>query len=222
MRKIIVLLPVLLFTLCSLVSCGNDDEPQGGDESVTDAKFIDLGLPSGLLWADRNIGAPSPYDIGDYFAWGETETKSEYSWDTYKFGPYVAENVPLSKYSTSDGKTTLDAEDDVATVKWGKKCRMPSRTEFLELLNECNWTLLTQGWRVTGPNGNSIFIPASGFRGEDGLLRSDGGYYWTSSVFGNTELDNATSRCATIYPKSRWVGGIARSTGLVVRPVAYK
>ena len=83
-------------------------------------KFVDLGLPSGLLWAETNVGASTPYADGDYYAWGETQTKSDYSWDTYKWGN------SLTKYNSSDGKTTLEASDDVATVKWGKESRMPS------------------------------------------------------------------------------------------------
>lgn len=91
---------------------------------VNGHKFVDLGLPSGLLWARNNVGASTPYADGDYYAWGETQTKSSYSWDTYKWGSSPA------KYNSSDGKTTLEASDDVATVKWGKECRMPSRAEF--------------------------------------------------------------------------------------------
>ena len=126
-------------------------------------KFVDLGLPSGLLWAETNVGAFAPYADGDYYAWGETETKSSYSWDTYKWGSST------TKYNSSDGKTTLEASDDVATVKWGKECRMPSPAEFQELYNKCDWTWKSSyngasGYLVTGPSGQTIFLPASGGR----------------------------------------------------------
>ena len=132
-------------------------------------KFIDLGLPSGLLWAKTNVGASSSFKDGDYFAWGETEPKSDYYWSTYKWGSY------LSKYNYRDGKTTLEAEDDAATVNWGEGCRMPSCSEFEELCNKCDLSWQSDykgssvsGYLVTGPNGNSIFLPA--------------GNYWSSSL----------------------------------------
>ena len=155
-------------------------KPQG--KIIGGHKFVDLGLPSGLLWAECNVGASSPWEDGDYYAWGEIQTKSDYSWDTYKWG-----NSP-TKYNSSDGKTTLEASDDVATVKWGKECRMPSRAEFQELYNKCDWTWKsnyngTSGYLVKGPNNQTIFLPASGYR-FDGDLYGHGsaGDYWSSSL----------------------------------------
>ena len=150
-------------------------------------KFVDLGLPSGLLWAKTNVGASFSFEDGDYFAWGETSSKSYYSWDTYKWGSYSS----LSKYIYSDGKPTLDAEDDAATVNWGAGCRMPSRPEFQELYNKCDWSWQSNytgsgvsGYLVTGPNGNSIFLPASGYRGNNDLGdRGSSGKYWSSSLY---------------------------------------
>mgnify|MGYP004623234651 CR=1 FL=1 len=112
--------------------------------NVNNHKFVDLGLPSGLLWAKSNVGAWISYDDGDYYAWGETETKSDYSWTTYK----------CTRYDNSDNKTTLEDPDDVATVKWGKGCRMPSKSEFQELYENCKWTWKSYGgaygYLVTG------------------------------------------------------------------------
>ncbi len=180
-------------------------------------KFINLGLPSGLLWAECNVGASSPWEDGDYYAWGETQTKSDYSWSTYKWGSNP------TKYNSSDGKTTLEASDDVATVKWGKECRMPSRAEFQELYNKCDWTWKSSyngasGYLVKGPNGQTIFFPASG----NGVLSSHGsyGYYRSSS------LNTRKARCA--YYLNFYSGGIYpsgyefRCNGLSVRPVAEK
>ena len=149
---------------------------------VNGHKFVDLGLPSGLLWARNNVGASTPYADGDYYAWGETQTKSYYSWSTYKWGSNP------TKYNSSDGKTTLEASDDVATVKWGKECRMPSRAEFQELYNKCDWTWKSNyngasGYLVKGPNGQTIFLPASGYRYGDLSYHGSDGYYWSSSLY---------------------------------------
>lgn len=153
--------------------------------------FIDLGLPSGLLWAETNIGAETALDAGDYFAWGETQTKTEYSWDNYKYGD-------LSKYNSIDGKTCLDPEDDAAYVNWGSACRMPSLDEFNELFRSgtCSSELVdvtnSSGETVSAyklvskRNGNTLFLPAAGiFYGDEILDQGDFGSYWSSTVFSN-------------------------------------
>ena len=183
-------------------------------------KFIDLGLPSGLLWAECNVDASTPYADGDYYAWGETQTKSSYSWSTYKWGSSPA------KYNSSDGKTTLEASDDVATVKWGKECRMPSRAEFQELYNKCDWTWKSNyngasGYLVTGPNNQTIFLPASGYRSLGGLgSHGSCGYYWSRSLNASDTdcayyLDFNSGYVYPSYSNDRYYG---RS----VRPVAEK
>ena len=142
---------------------------------INNHKFVDLGLPSGLLWAETNVGAASSSDDGDYFAWGETASKSYCDIDSYKWADYNGRYY-LTKYDFSDGKTTLDTEDDAATVNWGAPCRMPNSSEFQELYNKCDWLRLENGYLVTGPNGNTIFFPASGLRCGDVIngYRSDG------------------------------------------------
>ena len=185
-------------------------------------KFIDLGLPSGLLWAKTNVGASSSLDDGDYFAWGETEPKSFYSWSTYKWG-----GSP-SKYNYRDGKTILDAEDDAATINWGEGCRMPSREEFVELLNKCDWSWQSdyngsgvRGYLVTGSNGNFIFIPASGYRYGSVLnSRGSSGNYWSSSLNSSNTNDayHLNFSSGSIAP-SDYDG---RYYGYPVRPVAEK
>ncbi len=152
---------------------------------------VDLGLPSGLKWANANLGASAPEDYGDYYAWGETEPKENYIWSTYKWGNGSYDT--LTKYNTNgsygtfDNKTVLDLEDDVAHVKLGGSWRMPTKAEWAELLENCTWTWTTQngvnGRLVTASNGNSIFLPAAGYR--DGTNFSDvgsRGYYWSSSL----------------------------------------
>ena len=185
-------------------------------------KFVDLGLPSGLLWAETNVGTSTPYADGDYYAWGETQTKSDYSWDTYKWG-----SSP-TKYNSSDGKTKLEASDDVATVKWGKECRMPSRAEFQELYDKCDWTWKsnyngTSGYLVKGPNNQTIFLPASGRRcnGEDLISRHGSyGYYWSSSLdVSSTDFAYNLYFCSGLVSPS-YVS--YRYIGHSVRPVAEK
>lgn len=148
-------------------------------------KFIDLGLPSRLLWAECNIGASSPNKFGDYYAWGETETKSNFSWSNYKW-----DSTP-TKYTPSDGKSVLEETDDVATVKWGKACRMPSQSDFEELYNNCEWTWRsdyfgTSGYLIKGPNLQTIFLPAARYSGSSDLdTPVPNGSYWSSSLKSN-------------------------------------
>ena len=161
----------------------------------TKPEAIDLGLPSGTKWANMNVGASTPEDYGGYYAWGETEEKDNYSWSTYKWckGSYdsMTKYCDNSDYGTVDYKTTLDPQDDVAHVKWGGTWRMPTKAEQDELRNNCTWTWTTQngvnGYKVTGPNGNSIFLPAAGYRIGTGVgdNRGSSGYYWSSSLYSN-------------------------------------
>ena len=163
------------------------------DTPTTDSRAIDLGLS--VKWASCNVGATAPEEYGGYYAWGETEEKSDYSWDTYKY--YYGRFSSMTKYCTSvaygtvDNKTTLEPTDDVATVKWGGSWRMPTLDEITELKNKCTWTWTTlngiNGYRVTGPNGNSIFLPAAGshFDGTVVIYQGYYGYYWSSSLGSN-------------------------------------
>ena len=170
---------------CTLTVTANNSSLINGHE------YVDLGLPSGLKWATCNVGAEKPEDYGDYFAWGETETKETYSWSTYKwckgsdhsFTKYCTE----STNGTVDNKTVLDPEDDVAQVKWGGGWRMPTMADLDELMTNCKWKWTTQngvkGFAVTGNNGNVIFFPAAGFRWNSKLdYAGSEGYYWTSTL----------------------------------------
>lgn len=136
-------------------------------------QFIDLGLPSGTLWADRNIGADAPEDYGDYFRWGETTPFTENS-DDYEYCD-LGENIAGTEY-------------DVATTILGKDYQMPTDEQLKELLDYCTWELSTindvYGMKVTGPNGNSIFLPAAGLRYDfprSLAATGTGGYYWTAT-----------------------------------------
>ena len=186
-------------------------------------QFVDLGLPSGLLWARTNVGASSPSDDGDYFAWGETKSKSNYDFNSYKWAAGSDHFYYYSKYNSSDGKQTLDdLYDDAASLNWGLlRCFMPESSAFEELYNECDWTWTGDGYLVTGPNGNAIFFPASGYRDEEVLVQHGScGHYWSSSrhrwyEFSAHCLDfNSGVVTPTAYNP--------REYGFTVRPVATK
>ena len=187
MNKLITLLMASAIALTA-TSCGGDSEPEIIDNSTTNVnvtinghKFVDLGLPSGTLWAETNIGASTPYEDGDYFAWGEIKTKSSYTESNYKYWG--------SKYNSTDGKTSLTASDDAATAKWGAGCRIPSTTELKELKSKCSWSWKsnyngTSGYLVTGPNGNSIFLPAAGMCDDEELeFHGTEGNYWSCQPY---------------------------------------
>ena len=183
---------VSVYDDCSKSGKTYDFRPATGTENGH--TWVDLGLPSGLKWASNNVGATAPEDYGNYYAWGETAPKTDYSWATYKYANGAGEK--LTKYCTdasygdngfTDNKTTLDPEDDAAYVNWGAKWRMPTDAEWTELREQCTWTWTTQngvnGYQVTSKtNGNSFFLPAAGYRGKN--LNSVGsfGYYWYSSL----------------------------------------
>ena len=166
-------------------------------EEINGRRYVDLGLPSGLKWATCNVGASKPEEYGGYYAWGETEEKDNYDWSTYKW--YKDSDDTMIKYCTSreygtvDNNTVLDRADDVAHVKWGGTWRMPTFDEQKELLNNCTWTWTTQngvtGYKVTGPNGNSIFLPAAGYRsGAEVFYRGSNGLYWSSSLYSDSSF----------------------------------
>ena len=156
--------------------------------------YVDLGLPSGLLWATCNVGADSPEEYGDYFAWGETKPKDTYDWSNYQY--CNGSDNTLTKYCNdsdygysgfTDNLTTLLPEDDVATANWGSEWRMPTKEEWQELYQNTTHTWTTQdgvnGRLFTASNGNSIFLPAAGYRSVDELYEADHfSYYWSSSI----------------------------------------
>ena len=204
-------------------------QPSDRSTTIDGHRFVDLALPSGLLWAETNVGADTPADVGIYFAFGETEMKNKvsYCWDGYKFGT-TEEN--MTKYNAKDEKATLDKEDDAATVNWGPSCRMPSCCEFRELLEPENcawsWTTMTasSGAAVTMckitsvRNGSSIYLPAAGWRGKG---RNDGFneevFYWSSSADTYIVLP---AFCYWIIGDEAGRNQVERCCGLPVRPVA--
>ena len=199
-------------------------------ESTIPVGAVDLGIVMTrtdgttykLYWAKSNLSdkglCANPEDYGDYYAWGETEPKENYSWSTYKFG---TSSTSLTKYNTNsangtvDNKIVLDPEDDVAHVKLGGKWRMPTDAEWTELRTKCTWTWTTnyngtsvKGRIVTATNGNSIFLPAAGDRHDTGLsnVGSVGGY--------------CSSSLSTDYPYNAW--SVYFESGRVLRYDDYR
>ncbi len=214
MKKIFYLVALvaisLLFVQCEQNELGKSSGKHNGHE------YVDLGLPSGLKWATCNVGATTPEEYGDYFAWGEVESKVRYNWDTYKY--YGGSNV--TKYTGND-KTVLDPEDDAATANWGGAWRMPTTEEQDELREYCTWTWTSQnavyGYKVTGINDSSIFLPAAGIM-DGGTLSVAGSYgdYWSSSLY--TDGPDYAYHVGFVSGYVNWHYG-DRYFGLSVRPV---
>lgn len=185
-------------------------------------EFADLGLPSGIKWAICNVGATKPEEYGGYYAWGETEEKEYYDWSTYKWckgsNDTMTKYCTNSSYGTIDNKRVLDPEDDVAHVKWGGNWRMPTYAEQDELRRKCTWEWTTlngvNGYKLTGPNGNSIFLPASGYYyGIDVYNSGYYGFYWSSSLYGGDAYGFGFDN--NLYGWNNY----DRYNGLSVRPV---
>ena len=200
-----------------------------GTSATEEHEYVDLGLPSGTLWATCNIGANSPEEYGYYFAWGETSPKNYYSWSTYKW--CEGNETTLTKYCTdsyygyndfTDGKMDLDPEDDAAYVNWGPDWRMPIKEQQQELIYECTWTWTTQngvnGQLGTGRTGNTIFLPAAGRRWHE--LLDDGGaagVYWSRTLY-EYDSDDTYYLCFRsdgVY----WYSDGLRRSGRTVRAV---
>lgn len=137
-------------------------------ESIGGHPYVDLGLPSGTKWAVYNVGAYSPIEYGSYFAWGETVEKAECSWDNYKFGDFYHDDIP-SKYNSNDNILTLTPDDDAVAVNWMGGWRTPTAEECYELKNNIfhsAWITVDEvsGELLTFANGNSLFLPAGGWK----------------------------------------------------------
>ena len=172
---------------------------------------MDLGLS--VYWGGWNVGASSPEGYGNYYAWGETSTKYDYSTGSYQY------------YNGSDyvyiGSDISGTYYDVARYYWGGNWRLPTNAEYQELIDYCSWTWTTyngvSGYKITGPNGNSIFLPAAGHRDGTELYYSGSfGYYWSGELWGDYYDD---SYGLLFYGNEFYVNRYSRYYGLTVRPV---
>ena len=230
-----VLLTVMLVMVFA-VGCNKPDEPnQGGDvpgNELNGHEYVDLGLPSGTLWATCNVGSNSPEDFGGYYAWGETEPKELYDWKSYKYGRFFNERYQLNKYCTDscygingfvDNLPVLEPDDDVARVCWGEGWCMPTIGEWEELfLNTTGeWTKLNdvKGWRCTASNGNSLFLPAAGYWWDD-AFNADLGLYWSRSI--NKEFPYRAWGFHFNCDSSHLCGSSDRNRGQTVRAVCCR
>ena len=222
----------MLMTAVSFTAgCKPEDNPNNGGDN-DNHEYVDLGLPSGTLWATCNVGAETPEGYGNYYAWGETSIKTVYEANNYKY--FQGEDCLLTKYCNdveegfqgySDTLTVLLAEDDAATANWGTTWRMPSEQEFEELYQNTTHMWVVQngvnGRVFTAANGNSIFLPVAGaFWGSHGLVAvGEIGLYWSSSL--DIEHDPYVARA--LYLDSDYCemeeGDAGRCYGLSIRPV---
>ena len=210
---------------CEKSGTENGKENEGGAD-VSSA--VDLGLS--VKWASCNLGASKPEELGDYFAWGETSPKDPdkdgFSWDNYKWINGYSYSS-LTKYCSngyngfSDNKTVLDLKDDAAHVILGGKWRIPTSDEFQELMNTCTWEETTingiNGKKVTGPNGNSIFLPYTGHGSGREVYAGIWGVYWCSDLFIGNEL-----QAFLMDISQRGVTVSSRCAGNTIRPVKGK
>ena len=181
----------------------NYEEVETGE--INGHAYVDLGLS--VKWATCNVGANSPEEYGQYFAWGETSPKTE----------FTEENSLTNKKHMED--FSGDEQYDAAAANWGGGWRMATSDEYTELINDCTWILVeNEGYKVTGPNGNSIFIPTSGFYNGSSLDNS-GTFSWSSTPC--NEYDNdVQSKAFCIYADFIFVSNLAdRYVGATVRPV---
>lgn len=191
-------------------------------------EYVDLGLPSGTLWATCNIGADTPEEYGDYFAWGETEPDTKYTWVYYKYCNGTSSSMTKYCTRTKDGrpdyKIELDLADDAAYRNWGKNWRMPSEDQIRELENNnyttIEWTTLNgvNGNKITSKsNGRSLFLPAAGIYDDDDLNEvGSRGYYWSRIVY-----NESSSSAIVLFFRSDLFGYSIQSRryGFPVRPV---
>ena len=214
-RNILAFLRTFLFAAfvpalsLSIVSCGSKK-----------VKAVDLGLS--VKWASCNLGAESPVDYGSYFPWGETTTKSDYSESSNTtYGLSISE---LESRGIIDSDNNLTASYDAAMANWGNDWRMPTQDEVKELVLDCTWSWTTKngvcGYKVTGPNGNSIFLPAVGERFGTEVSRRDlCGLYW-SGTLRERNSDKAYYLYFDSGNRDCYYSGGYRYYGFAVRPVS--
>lgn len=211
MKRTLFILAIIAGAM--MVSCNPDDDDSNNNNGGNNCngqhnghEYVDLGLS--VKWATCNVGATSPEDYGHYFAWGETRPKEK----------YTEENSLTYGIQMSD--ISGNAQYDAATANWGGDWRMPTKEEMEELLNNCEWEWTTQngvGYKVTGPNGKYIFLPAAGDRYGSSLDNAGySGYYWSSTPY---DYYDYYAYILEFSDGSEYVIGTPRSVGFTVRPI---
>ena len=195
----------------------------GGSTTVV-KDCVDLGLPSGLMWRKYNVGASSGYEMGNYYAWGETVTKQNYFSTTYKWCELDGAIKRYTKYNETDKLTLLQPEDDAATANLGENYRTPTPKEWEELLAECTWEVATTTnknnktvidyWKVVGPNGNFIILPSAGYYFMKKWISYASCYQSASEMVISWEIDETNEMPIMFEAK--------RELGYPVRPVFEK
>lgn len=224
---------ILLITVIGLISCEKNDPAEKPHKGLAETEAVDLGLPSGTLWAPCNIGAEKPEDFGNYFAWGEitgsNEGKTIFGIDNYKWcdGTFYS----LKKYNTDgqygviDNLTELEPEDDAAYVNWGGNWKTPTMDQLKELFNHdyTDWEFSqvhgVNGWLIMSKaNSNMIFIPFAGCYVEDDYTEvGEEGDYWSSTLY----THNCNSAWSVSFTEEGWNEGNQenRYLGFPVRAV---
>lgn len=234
---------MLIVTAMFVVGCTkpedliNEVDNGGNGEVVDDHVYVDLGLPSGLLWATCNVGANAPEEYGDYFSWGETQPKDIYDWPNYRYFSGSDNSLLFTKYCSEsywgyngfvDSLTVLEPSDDVATVNWGADWRMPTKEECRELY--LNTTVIgdttlndVAGVFFIAGNGNSIFLPTASYHWCDEFCDQEvygyNGYYWTRTL--GIESPEGWALCLYSDGSSYhfYMDQFGRYAGFSVRPV---
>ena len=186
--------------------------------------MVDLGLPSGTKWAVCNLGATSSYDYGNYYAWGETDSKVSFSWKNYKYSGNSSNTLTKyctkSSYGKVDNKTQLEPVDDRVKTDYGYYWSIPTKEDWQELITHCTWSRFGNDVMVRGPNGSIILLPSAGYK--DGLNTYDSGaegYYWSTSVDEGSPDDAWFMHVKGNKPE---LFSYYRYQGRCIRPVQHK
>lgn len=215
---------LIAFTFLLLVGCTNKPTHSG---ELAGHEYVDLALPSGNLWATCNLGSDDPNENGNFFAWGETDLKYYFEWDSYQWSDSL---MSLTKYclhesqGVVDNRATLEASDDAAAVRWGATWHIPSKEEWQELIDGCEWRWVRNydgrgmyaKMGTSKRNGNTIVFPYTGYYSGDSFFSGDG-CFWSSSL---CEEDNTKAYYMCVEVNHVGCRPFLRKMALTVRAVA--